>query len=246
MLNRRTLTAGLSAALAGVSKFAVAQTPRMPSSLAVLELFTSQGCSSCPAADVVLAELAERPDVLALSFNVDYWDHLGWKDTLANPKSAKRQRYYAKARGDGQVYTPQAIVNGVGHIVGSDRSRIERAIAESASSARVSLSIQRSGDQLLIDVGAGPGAGSEWTLWLGFIARRREVMVKRGENVGRTLTYTNVVRDATAVGVWTGAPLAVRIDPRSAMPSDADTVAAILQLGMSGPIIGGAKLTVTS
>ena len=97
--------------------------PAPPDPRPVVELFTSQGCSSCPAADALLGQLAKRDDVIALSFSVDYWDYLGWKDTLANPKFTERQRAYAKARGDGAIYTPQVIVNGVAHVNGSDESQ---------------------------------------------------------------------------------------------------------------------------
>ena len=98
---------------------------------AVIELFTSQGCSSCPAADLLLGELSRDPTLVPLSLAVNYWDYLGWKDTLSLPSNTQRQRGYAKSRGDRQVYTPQAVVNGVVHVVGSDRAAIDRAIAQS-------------------------------------------------------------------------------------------------------------------
>ena len=106
---------------------------------AVIELFTSQGCSSCPAADRLLGELAGDPSLVSVSVPVDYWDYLGWKDTLAGPRNTARQKAYAHARGDGQVYTPQVVVNGSLHALGSDKAAIELAIAASRKSGAMSL-----------------------------------------------------------------------------------------------------------
>ena len=146
---------GLLAAMlaaAGISATAEAA-PR-----AVVELFTSQGCSSCPPADELLAKLARDPDVIALSLPVDYWDRLGWKDTLARHAFTERQKAYANVRGDGQVYTPQAVVNGREHAVGSERSAIERAAAATAAGLDVPLSVEPRSDGIVISVGAAPGA----------------------------------------------------------------------------------------
>src|SRR6516164_6021543 len=129
MLCTRLVDAALAVAVASVSLSASAQTR------AVLELFTSQGCSSCPPADKLLGELAADPSLVAVSLPVDYWDYLGWKDTLAQRGHWKREQAYGRARGDGQVYTPQAVVNGVLHVVGSDKDAIEHAIAKSRESA---------------------------------------------------------------------------------------------------------------
>ena len=168
----------------------------------VLELYTSQGCSSCPPADRLLHSYAKRRDVVALSFNVDYWDYLGWKDTLGNSVFSKRQRTYAMKRGDGEVYTPQVVVNGVTHAVGSMRGRIDRAIARSKraiGNRRVPLDVRMKGGQLIVDV----GDDESWkrtksaTIWLATVRRKVSVAVRRGENRGNTLTYHNVVRKLT-------------------------------------------------
>ena len=123
--------------------------------VAVVELFTSQGCSSCPPADEILGELSKRQDVLALTFPVDYWDYLGWKDTLAHPLFTKRQRAYAHARGDRQVYTPQAIVNGTKPCIGSDRSELE-AVTRSGQALPVAVSTTETNDAVEVHIDAGP------------------------------------------------------------------------------------------
>jgi hypothetical protein len=209
---------------------------------AVVELFTSQGCSSCPPADAVMESYAKRPGVLALTFSVDYWDYLGWKDTLSDPKFTKRQRAYAKARGDGQVYTPQVVVNGVRHVVGSQADAIDGALAatKEQSTSWVPMTISMAGDHLAIEAPAGPKADA--TIWLVMLSRRTDVQVKRGENAGRLLTYFNVVRDISPIGMWTGQALSVRLDRRTLNASNAEQCAVILQKGHAGPIIGAALL----
>src|SRR6516165_10211815 len=120
----------LACALAAVSAAAFLCSSAQAQTRAVVELFTSQGCSSCPPADKLLGELAKRDDLLALSLPIDYWDYLGWKDTLASHDFSERQREYAQSRGDGAVYTPQAVINGTDDMVGSDRSAIESAVKQ--------------------------------------------------------------------------------------------------------------------
>lgn len=172
----------------------------------VVELFTSQGCSSCPPADRLLATIARRPEVVAVSFPVDYWDYIGWKDTLALPAAGARQKAYAAAHGDGHVYTPEAVVDGVAAAVGSDRDEIEQAIRvakgrEGAMSLPIRL--MDADGRLVIEVaeGAGPPAG----VFLLRVLRARTVRIGRGENAGRSVTYTNVVRTIDKLGEWTGA-----------------------------------------
>ncbi|MGJ4892498.1 DUF1223 domain-containing protein [Bradyrhizobium sp. HKCCYLR20261] len=179
---------------------------------AVIELFTSQGCSSCPPADKVLGDLARDPTIIALSLPIDYWDYLGWKDTLADSRFTARQRAYSRARGDREVYTPQAVVNGSVHVIGSDRDAIEGAIEETARggavmSVPVSLSIE--GQELTVAVAAAgehaPRKHGE--VWVGSIARVVPIQVARGENGGRELTYYNVVRGLMKLGDWNGSPM---------------------------------------
>jgi hypothetical protein len=210
---------------------------------AVVELFTSQGCSSCPPADELLAKLARDPDVIALSLPVDYWDRLGWKDTLARHAFTERQMAYAGVRGDGQVYTPQAVVNGREHAVGSERSAIERAAAATAAGLDVPLQIERGSDGIVISVGAAPGkphAQGEVVL-LPYVASR-EVAIGRGENARRKVTYTNVVGEIRVVAGWTGAAV------RQSIPATAlegyDGVVVLLQQGSTekpGAILAAAR-----
>jgi hypothetical protein len=211
----------------------------------VVELFTSQGCDSCPPADALMVKLAERKDVLALSMHVDYWDYLGWKDTLANPKYTERQRTYAKARNDGQVYTPQAVINGVAHANGASARDIDAALRDTAlplDSSRVTLRFWTDRDTLQIEAeGAAAGANVvEATVWLAVVQRRADVVIERGENRGKTIAYVNVVRDLTPVGTWTGRPMKIQL-PRSAlMRQGLDSVAVFLQQGKAGPIVAAA------
>jgi hypothetical protein len=214
---------------------------------AVVELFTSQGCSSCPKADAVLAGLANRDDVIALSMPVDYWDYLGWKDTLASPKFSERQRAYAQARGDGAIYTPQMVVNGLVHVNGSDEDAIGRDIektGKTVSSSFVPIRISEDKDRLLVETGPTPPGttAKEATLWLAVMAKNVTVPIGRGENQGKTITYNNVVRELMPIGMWSGKPVTVQLARHSFMRPGADRCAVLLQQGKAGPIIGAALL----
>jgi len=161
---------------------------------ATIELFTSQGCSSCPPADKLLGELAGDPALVTISLPIDYWDYLGWKDTLADPHNTARQKAYAKLRGDHEVYTPQVVINGSMHALGSDRAAIERTIAQSRQNAAIlSLPVTMSvaGDKMMVAV---PEHAARAEIWICGLARAITVTVKRGENHGKTITYHNVAR----------------------------------------------------
>jgi hypothetical protein len=168
---------------------------------AVVELFTSQGCSSCPPADLYAGELLRDPSLVVLTFPVDYWDYLGWKDTLAHSAFSQRQRAYAKARGDGQVYTPQIVVNGAAHAVGSERSQVARAIA--TTSLPVGISIDGKTGEIVVAAArtGGPASGS---VWLVPVSVREKVEIGRGENRGKTVTYPHVARGLVKLGDWRG------------------------------------------
>ncbi|HJU31101.1 MAG TPA: DUF1223 domain-containing protein [Hyphomicrobiaceae bacterium] len=214
----------------------------------VVELFTSQGCSSCPSADAVLAKLANRDDVIALSLPVDYWDYLGWKDTLASPKFSERQRAYAHARGDGAIYTPQAVVNGLAHLNGADEASISRTVektAKSLASGYVPIKLTETKEQrLIVEAGSAQDGGTAKaaTLWLAVVATNVTVPITRGENQGRTVTYANVVRELMPIGMWNGKPMTVQLERHSFMRPGADRCAVFLQQGKAGPIIGAALL----
>src|SRR4029077_8980066 len=178
-----------------------------PEPRAVIELFTSQGCSSCPAADRLLGELAGDSSLIALSVPIDYWDYLGWKDTLASAGHSARQRAYARMRGDRQVYTPQIVVNGATHVLGSDRAAIEHAVVQTdRNTAVMSLPVLLSVSDGEVNVKVQPGdnkrVGGE--VWLCPLARAVQVAIGRGENGGRLVTYHNVVRRWLKLGDFTG------------------------------------------
>jgi hypothetical protein len=196
----------------------------------VVELFTSQGCSSCPPADAFLTELArERPDVLPLAFHVTYWNYLGWKDPYSLDAATARQRAYAVTLHEDGVYTPQMVVDGVRGFVGSDRAAGLAAIA----GARVTLGLSRGGDLLVVTAGAGVGEGQ--LLLVGF-DRSHRTPIGRGENGGRTLEESNIVRSLTSVGHWSGGALTLH----QTVP--AGEAFAVLLQAADGRIIGAARM----
>ncbi len=191
-----------AAAIVATAAPATAQSPR-----AVVELFTSQGCSSCPPADKLLGELAQDPSIVALTLPIDYWDYLGWKDTLADARFSIRQKAYSRMRGDRAVYTPQLIVNGKRHLIGSDRAAIDAALHERRGSAMsVPVSMTVSGRQLNVTVAAAPAeqAAHQGEIWICAISRAVPIAIGRGENRGREVVYHNVVRNWLKVGDWLG------------------------------------------
>jgi hypothetical protein len=211
---------------------------------AVIELYTSQGCSSCPAADALLGRvIAERKDVIALTFPTDTWDYLGWKDTLSSPKFTKRQKAYAKVFKD-MIYTPQAVINGRVHINGADETLLKRKI-EALGNVKVPIRVSEQAGKLTIEAGTAPtteDAKHEGTLWLAVISKTATVPITKGENSGRTLTYFNVVREITPVGIWNGKAMTVQFDRASIANSDTDRAVVLLQEGQGGPILGAAML----
>ncbi len=218
---------------------------------AVVELFTSQGCSSCPPADRLLGELAEeREDIIVLSMPVTIWDFLGWSDTLARPELTERQLGYSIVRGDREVYTPQVIVNGREDVVGSDREAIlARVAADNANGPAlpVPVSLRREGDVLSIRVGRRPADMGKLhaTIWLLTVDRQVDVPIRGGENRGRKLTYHNVVRELRPVGMWRGRPVAIDL-PIDMEEASVGSGAAVLvqEKGAEGlgPIVGAAML----
>ena len=213
---------------------------------AVLELFTSQGCSSCPPADALLKSYVARPDIIALSFPVDYWDYLGWKDTFAKAKFTERQRSYGRQRGDGQIYTPQVVVDGLAHAVGNRASDIDRAIAVNNgkfAQSRVPIVMRLEAGKLIIEAGNAPDGSElkEANIWLAMVQPEGEIPVRAGENRGRTLKYYNVVRELTPVGMWSGKAMTVRLDRDTIAQPGADSCAVLMQ-SKSGQIIGAAMI----
>lgn len=217
-----------------------------PEPRAVVELFTSQGCSSCPPADKLLGELARRPDILALSLPVDYWDYLGWKDTLAQPAFTARQRAYASARGDKQIYTPQMVINGSTPLIGSDRAKVEETVGRRGSERAplpVQVALSETGSTVRVEIGPANGPVSAG-VWILPVARAREVAIGRGENQGRSIAYANVVRGMMKLGDWSGQPLHFDVPLAVARTGDADSYVVLLQAAngsQPGPILGAAK-----
>jgi hypothetical protein len=208
---------------------------------AVIELFTSQGCSSCPAADKVLGELSRDPTLVTLSLPVDYWDYLGWKDTLALHGHSNRERAYADTRGDREVYTPQVVVNGIMHVLGSDKAAIEQAIAQTRQSAApltLPVTIAVADGKVSVTVPAANGENASAEVWLCPITGKAQVAIERGENRGHTLAYTNVVRRWVKLGDWSGkaetfsVPVAELADADFSL-RDIDRVAVIVQSGVA-------------
>jgi hypothetical protein len=196
----------------------------------VVELFTSEGCSSCPPADALLAELASRPDVLALSFHVDYWDRLGWKDPFSSRKATERQNRYATLLDLATVYTPQIVVDGKWQAVGSDRADVERAL-DRARRDRRDVPVTLALDHGQAQVKLGPdGDGAAAILLIGF-DRRHVTAVKRGENSGRTLAHVDVVRGVEEIARSSAGEIAVPI------PWPCDRVAAVVQAA-DGRVLG--------
>jgi hypothetical protein len=211
----------------------------------VLELFTSQGCSSCPPADALLGKMAKEDGVLALTMPVTYWDYLGWKDTLATENFSQRQRGYAESRGDHEIYTPQLIVNGLAHVVGSREEAINAAIARTGTTlkpVRVPVKLSSEGKDILVRADAAP-SGTEFragTIWVALYTRSVNVDIRRGENLGRKITYTNVVRHLLPAGRWEGQAVSYRV-PRPATEG-IDGCAAFLQADKESAIIGAGLL----
>jgi hypothetical protein len=212
---------------------------------AVIELFTSQGCHSCPPADRLAGRLAGRPGVVMLSLPVDYWDYLGWHDTLAEPAFGALQRGYARARGDRHIFTPQMVVNGLDADVGGDVMAIADAIEHTDADKRVlctPVSARQDGGRIVVSVGSHPGLSGE--VILAAFARHRTVAIGAGENADSRVTYTNVVRKLTPLGRWTGAAASFAVDRAAAMPADADDYVALLRAGhdgLPGAILGVAR-----
>jgi len=244
MTRRRSLIATLSAAAvlaAGVGGLAAllgappagAADPAHP---VVVELFQSQGCSSCPPANANLMALAQRPDVLALSFGVTYWDQLGWKDTFASPQYTARQWDYARALRHDNVFTPQVVVNGRIDGVGAQPGEIEQLIARAQRTAP-GPAVNLAADA--VSVGAAPTPPHGADVWLvRYDPRVIQTPVGRGENAGKTLPQRDIVRELTRLGAWSGAPASFAIAP----PADpAWRTAVLVQAPRGGPILAAAR-----
>jgi hypothetical protein len=200
----------------------------------VVELFTSQSCSSCPPADALLAELARRDDVIALGFHISYWNGPGWRDPFSSQSSTDRQRAYARLFALGQVYTPQMVVDGAREMVGSDRRQVLTAVRDARLEAIAPVAFAADRRSVTIDAGAGGGQGS---VLLVRFAQSRTTKVTGGENARRTLQDANGVEALASLGSWNGSPLNFAIEP----PAAGEGIAVLVQ-APDGRMLGAAAL----
>jgi hypothetical protein len=214
----------------------------------VVELFTSEGCSSCPPADVLLGELKERQYVLPLSFHVDYWDYIGWTDRFADPVFTQRQRAYAEAQGASMVYTPQMIIAGAIDVVGSDRKAVERALKKAYTrNTMYRIHVMREQDGRVVAQFPEAPIGVPATIWLVTYHRNAESQVKAGENAGRKLITHNVVRSLQKVGMWYGSATEIELKlDAAARAGSPDACAIIANQAEHGPIIAAAAFNFTN
>lgn len=202
----------------------------------VIELFTSQGCSSCPPAEAYVGKLSTRPDVLALSFHVNYWDELGWHDRFALAQSVERQNGYALNLGRSSVYTPQLVLDGRDDQVGSDGQALGRALSENRDGVPVKVSVREA--DVLVEISARPGAKPGDVVLIPYL-RHAVSVIGRGENAGRTLEEFNIARAIRTLGPWKGEAQSFHV-PVSSLPPDATDVAVLVQASGQASIVGAA------
>ncbi len=211
---------------------------------AVLELFTSEGCSSCPAADARLIDLQKQPDVITLAYHVDYWDYIGWTDGFGAKSNSDRQKAYAQSWGSSRIYTPELIVNGVKGVVASRQNEVDDALSAATLNVPVSLSTD---DDSILEVTVPPQAGgAEAMLWLVTFKDHASVAIDRGENAGHTIDYTQIVMHRQMLGMWDPAAGTHLKLPLSEVMTDGANGAVILvqteKQGLPGPILGAASI----
>ncbi|MFD0916574.1 DUF1223 domain-containing protein [Pseudahrensia aquimaris] len=216
--------------------------------IAVVELFTSQGCSSCPPADKILAQYAKTEGVLALSWHVDYWNYLGWQDTFSKAEFSQRQRLYAQSFKRRGVYTPQAVVNGRDHAVGSRKEDVDGLIKTHAASGKglsVTLKVNKTNDTIRFTSSA-IASDKKVTLSVIYFDKQQQVKIKRGENRGETITYHNVVRDVFMLGMAEQGVVDVTLPKDALRMKGHDACALILQVfdkdGVPGEILGASVI----
>lgn len=233
----------LAAATSVMASPSVAQASNLTG---VVELFTSQGCSSCPPADAELARLAQQKDVLALSYHVDYWNYRGWADTLSSAASTKRQYGYARTLRRKNVYTPQAVINGQDHANGADDAAISAVLSKlSAIGAGMTVDVTANMDDEGLNISVGPGSGKADIVAI-YFDEVTTVEIKRGENAGRTITYHHSVRDMETVGMWNGEAVSLKLPASVISAYPGRSCAILLQVvskdGSPGRILGAAKI----
>ena len=249
---RLTLILGAAALIAfslapkdsGVGGIEAAAARDWTGSPVVVELYTSQGCSSCPPADAFLGELAMWPGVIALAFHVDYWDYIGWKDPFAKPAFTQRQKSYQRPFSSRYVYTPQMIVDGRAHVVGSHRGKVKNLIAEARNRQKaVEVSFEeQDGGRVVIPAGEAPKGGAD--IWLVVYDEEHETEVARGENAGRALKDYNVVRELQHLGHWKGDAMTIPLQLDAAAERGRAGCAVIVQHRDTKEVLGAGLMRV--
>ena len=234
-------------ALAAALALGSAEAGEITNPLGVVELFTSQGCSSCPPADKAAATLVDEDDVIVLSYHVDYWNYLGWTDEMSSPENTKRQYDYGAAMGRSGVYTPQAVLNGRREMVGTSASELRQTLEtlkNEGNGLSVPIDIGMKGDEVEIKIGAGEGKADVLVVYFN---SRQQVDIKAGENKGKSIDYRNIVTDVQTVGMWHGGEESIALPARVLKPKKSDGCAILLQTtdadGNPGPVIGATLMT---
>jgi hypothetical protein len=236
----RTAKAALAAAVLGMAIAAGGPALAGKKPPTVVELFTSQGCSSCPPADKFMGELAQRDDILALTYHVDYWDYIGWKDTFATEETTARQHAYGQSLGQRYVYTPQMVIGGRVHKVGSHRMAVNMAIEETARLEQIEITVKpMAGGKVAVSIPKGAGSGD---IMLMRFDNKHTVDVGRGENAGRQLNYYNVVRDFRRLGRWTGDAMELVLQQDTLAEGGRDGCAIVVQEERNGPVLGATRI----
>ena len=232
MYHAHRLAGPLTAIALALPGAAVAQ-----DSLVVVELYTSQGCSSCPPADALLEEMAKNVEILPLAFHVDYWDYLGWQDAFASPAHTLRQKAYAHTAGERMIYTPQAIVDGTARMVGSDSQALMSAVMQAMNKdRRAKVSVSRSGATLTVTGTASESLPTPVQVLLVRYTPEASVEILHGENAGQTIRYVNTVTSVTQIGEWTGAQALSLTAPISG----AEAAAILVQAPDMGAVLAAA------
>lgn len=229
----------LSTIVAGGGFFSVASADQ----IAVVELFTSQGCSSCPPVDEMVGKMAKQDELIVLSFHVDYWNYIGWKDPFSSPEATERQKGYRRALKKSYVYTPQVIVDGTTEIRGRKKSEIAARVKAARKRAKLNITLTQTGDGLVdIRIPAGHHWGPAADIWVAVYDNQIKTDVRAGENKGKTLINTNVVRAFQRIGRWRGKELTLTLPLVALGGKGHDGCAIIVQRPNFGPILGAKNL----
>jgi hypothetical protein len=239
----RSILCGVSLSLALIAPSLAGEIKLAPK--AVLELFTSQGCKSCPKADAMLDEMGNRPDVVTLAYHVDYWDYVGWEDTFGTKENSDRQRDYAESWGSSRIFTPQLVVNGKGGLNGSKRDAVNGALGGASLPLDVKLS-EATDNMLQVSVPAKAGE-PDAMIWLVTFLDRADVTIERGENEGKQVAYTQIVTGRQVLGMWkAGAGAELTLPLAEVLTGRSNGAVILLQQdhnGLPGAIVGAASFT---